>query len=195
MTLRIEPVTPDHWDDLDRLFGPNGAYSNCWCTWWTWRASAWDRTSPAERKEHLRAQVEDGAEPGLLAYDGNEPVGWCAVAPRERYGRLTSPRARTYKSPDDRASWVVTCFFVRRDRRGTGVASELLGAVAAFVACHGGTLVEGYPVETTEHGPAAMYTGTADMFRREGFVEAARRGSRPLVRLEVRPRRATSPGP
>jgi hypothetical protein len=89
----------------------------------------------------------------------------------------------------------VTCFFVRRDRRGTGVAAELLGAVAAFVAGHGGTLVEGYPVESAEHGPAAMYTGTSDMFRREGFVEAARSGDRPLVRLELRPRRATSPGP
>jgi hypothetical protein len=90
---------------------------------------------------------------------------------------------------------VVTCFFVRRDRRSGGVASELLGSVASFVADRGGTLVEGYPVATSEHGPAATYTGTLHMFLTEGFVEAARTGDRPLVRLEVRPRRGTSPGP
>ena len=193
MTLHIEAVTPERWDDLETLFGPNGAYANCWCTWWTWRASEWDRTTAAERKGRLRAQVDGGEQPGLLAYDGEDPVGWCAIAPRERYRRLTSPRARTYRSLDDRPSWVVTCFFVRRDRRGSGVASELLAAVAAFVADQGGALVEGYPVEHAD-GPAAMYTGTLEMFRRQGFVVANSAGNRPLVRLDL-PRRATSPDP
>ncbi len=142
------------------------------------------RFASADRRKELRAQVRRGDEPGLLAYDGEDPVGWCAVAPRERYARLSSPRARTYRSPDGAPSWVVTCFFVRPDRRGAGVASALLGAVAAFVAEHGGTLVEGYPVEGTDHGTAAMYTGTIDMFREQGFVEAARFGDRPLVRLQ-----------
>ena len=108
ITLRIEPVTPERWDDVETLFGRNGAYANCWCTWWTWRASEWDRTTAAERKARLRAQVEGDEKPGLLAYDGDEPVGWCAIAPRQRYGRLTSPRARTYRPLDDRPSWVVT---------------------------------------------------------------------------------------
>ena len=30
----IRPVTPDRWDELVAFFGPSGAYSNCWCTWW-----------------------------------------------------------------------------------------------------------------------------------------------------------------
>ena len=29
--LEVHPVTPDRWDDLELLFGPNGAYSGCWC--------------------------------------------------------------------------------------------------------------------------------------------------------------------
>ena len=87
---------------------------------------------------------------------------------------------------------MVTCFFVHRDHRGTGVASALLAAVAGFVADRGGTLVEGYPVEDATHGTAAMYTGTIDMFRREGFAESARVGGRPLVRLPL-PRRQRRP--
>ena len=82
---------------------------------------------------------------------------------------------------------MVTCFFVRRDRRGEGVATALLAAVDGFVARHGGTLVEGYPVDDGWQGAAAIYTGTLDV-RPRGFVEVARPGDRPLVRLEL-PRR------
>jgi GNAT superfamily N-acetyltransferase len=186
--VRIEPVTPERWDDVVALFGPNGAYSNCWCTWWMWRASEWDRHPPDERRRELAGRIAAGEQPGLLAYDGDAPVGWCAVAPRHRYERLTSPRARTYAPIDDRPSWVVTCFFVRRDQRRQGVATQLLAAVADFVAARGGELVEGYPVE---HGlgAAASYTGTAGMFSGAGYHEAARRNDRPLVRLELPGRR------
>jgi GNAT superfamily N-acetyltransferase len=186
--LRIEPATPERWDDVVDLFGPNGAYSNCWCTWWMWRSAEWDRRRAGERKRELQCRVDGGERPGLLAYDGTEPIGWCAVAPRERYDRLDNPRARTYRRFDDQPSWVVTCFFVRRDRRGEGVATALLAGVAEFVASRGGTLVEGYPTEHPEHGPAAMYTGTVPMFTEAGFTEVARPGGRPLVRLEL-PRR------
>lgn len=188
--IRVEPVTPDRWDDLVALFGPSGAYSNCWCTWWTWRSADWERHTPAQRRAELRRQVAGGMEPGLLAYDDDEPVGWCAVAPRSRYERLTSPRARTYRPIDDRESWVVTCFFVRKDRRGSGIAGALLGEVKRFVADRGGTLVEGYPVKDHSHGAAATYTGTAGMFADAGFEEAARPGGRSLVRLEVRRKRS-----
>jgi GNAT superfamily N-acetyltransferase len=188
MNLRIEPATAERWDDVVALFGPNGAYANCWCTWWMWRSAEWDRCRAAERRTELRRRVEAGEQPGLLAYDGREPIGWCAVAPRERYDRLDNPRARTYRRLDDRPSWVVTCFFVRRDRRAEGVATALLAEVADFAAAQGGTLVEAYPTEHPEQGPAAMYTGTVPMFTDAGFTEVARPGGRPLVRLEL-PRR------
>jgi hypothetical protein len=32
--LGFQPVTPDRWQDLEVLFGKNGAYSGCWCMWW-----------------------------------------------------------------------------------------------------------------------------------------------------------------
>jgi GNAT superfamily N-acetyltransferase len=187
--MNIEPVTPERWDDLVALFGPNGAYANCWCTWWMWRSAEWDRLTPAKRRAELLRRVENGEEPGLLAYEDEEPVGWCAIAPRERYSRLNNPRTRTYRRLDERPSWVVTCFYVRRDRRSAGVATALLSEVAEFVAARGGTLVEGYPTEHPEQGPSAMYTGTVSMFEAAGFTETARPGGRPLVRLELPHRR------
>ncbi len=37
-----------------------------------------------ERRDILLGLVDDGSEPGVLAYRDGEPVGWCAVGPRER---------------------------------------------------------------------------------------------------------------
>jgi hypothetical protein len=30
LDLTFYPVTPDRWPDLERLFGPRGAYPGCW---------------------------------------------------------------------------------------------------------------------------------------------------------------------
>ena len=105
-----------------------------------------------------------------------------------RYERLTNPRARTFRPIDERESWVVTCFFVRRDQRRKESPTPCWQLCRSFVAERGGSLVEGYPVEHVDHGAAALYTGTTGMFQRAGFVEVARPGGRPLVRLEVRRR-------
>lgn len=32
--LAVHPVGPERWGDLERLFGPSGAYSGCWCLFW-----------------------------------------------------------------------------------------------------------------------------------------------------------------
>jgi hypothetical protein len=40
----------------------------------------------------LRQVVADGPPPGVLAYAGETPVGWCAVAPREAYVHLERSR-------------------------------------------------------------------------------------------------------
>lgn len=32
--VTINPVTAERWDDLARVFGPNGARGSCWCVEW-----------------------------------------------------------------------------------------------------------------------------------------------------------------
>ena len=101
-----------------------------------------------------------------------------------RYERLSNPRARTFKAIDDRESWVVTCFFVRRPT-GQGVAGALLAEVRAVRGPPRRHPRRGLPGRRTRGtGAAATYTGTRSMFERAGFEEAARPGGRPLVRLE-----------
>jgi GNAT superfamily N-acetyltransferase len=182
--LVVAPVGPERWEDLVALFGENGAYSNCWCTWFLLSGKDFTEAGNEGRRDLLADMVAEGREPGLLAYRDGEPVGWCAVGPRHWYARMTSPRARVYRAFDEAPAWVVNCFYVRRDQRGGGVAAALLDAAVAHARSRGATIVEGYPVDQDIHatGPAELFVGTLSMFQRAGFHEVARMGSRPLVR-------------
>jgi GNAT superfamily N-acetyltransferase len=135
----------------------------------------------------MHALVERGVEPGILAFDGQKAVGWCAVAPREDYPGLG--RSRILKAVDETPVWSVTCLFIAKDYRGRGVSVALLKAAVEFVAERGGSVVEGYPVEprSAEMPPAFAWTGIASAFLSAGFHEH-RRGSatRPIMRYEIR---------
>jgi len=183
--LDIRPVTPERWNDLERLFGPNGAYSNCWCTWWVLPGKVWEGTAPTARRAILQRLVAEGSEPGLLAYLDGEPVGWVAVGPRERYARMMSTRSKTYRPLDDRPSWVINCFFIARPSRRRRVAAALLAAAVDYAFAHGAERIEAYPIDPGAQAPnsANLYVGYLPAFLEAGFVEVARVGARPVVRL------------
>lgn len=88
MSFTTEPLTPDRWDDLATAFGPNGAYSGCWCMFFRRTSSELSAGSGDGNRDAFRALVEAGEPQGVLAYEGDEPVGWVAVAPRAGYSRL-----------------------------------------------------------------------------------------------------------
>jgi GNAT superfamily N-acetyltransferase len=182
----VHPVTSGRWGDLTKLFGPKGAYGNCWCMWWRMGSKDFDRATPGRKRAALRSLVRDGRSPGLLAYLDGEPVGWVSVAPREERGRLE--RSATLKRVDDRPVWSIVCFYIDRRRRHEGVGRALLEAAVDHARRRGARLVEGYPVDpSVRHYPAAdAFTGLAPMFEEAGFREVTRRGKRPIMRRAVR---------
>ncbi|MDH3255685.1 MAG: GNAT family N-acetyltransferase, partial [Acidobacteriota bacterium] len=141
--LRVRPLTPSRWKYFDRLFGERGACGGCWCMWWKVKRSEWDSQKGETNRRAMRAYVDSGARPGLIAFAGREPVGWIAVEPRKNYPVLT--RSRMLKTLDDAPVWSITCFFVRRDFRNRGVARALIRAAVEHVARKKGRLVEAYP--------------------------------------------------
>ena len=185
-SLKIQPLTPGRWPDLEMLFGHNGACGGCWCMWWRIKRSDFEQRKGAANKRAFKKLVTSGVQPGLLAYDDGVPVGWCAVEPRESYPVLQ--RSRILKPVDDKPVWSVTCFFVRRDYRGKGVSRALLRATIDQVGRNGGRFVEGYPVEPRKDKmpDAFAWSGIASAFRQEGFTEVARRSeTRPIFRYPI----------
>jgi len=169
----IRPVTPERWPDLERLFGANGAYSNCWCMERRVRMAEYRALSPPERKAGLRRWVRSGTEPGLLAYRDGAPVAWCAVAPRPEYAGLAT--SRTLRAVDDQPGvWSVTCFFVARGHRRTGLMTALLKAAASHARRHGARILEGYPVVAAELAGCTGYTGLVPTYERAGFTVVAK---------------------
>jgi|SRR6516164_5737036 GNAT superfamily N-acetyltransferase len=183
-SIAVRPLTPDRWNDVVSLFGERGACAGCWCMWWRMGQSEWERTKGAGTKRRFRALVAKGPPPGLLAYAAGEPVGWCALAPREAYPRLA--RSKVLAPVDGAPVWSVTCFFVRKDWRRRGITVELLKAAARFARRQGASLLEGYPTDTDRTEPGAfVHHGLLSAFRRAGFSEVARRSPRrPIVRKE-----------
>jgi GNAT superfamily N-acetyltransferase len=184
--LRVHPLTPDRFADLERLFGPRGACAGCWCMWWRLPRAEWQAGKGEGNRRGLEAYVRAGSIAGLLAYDGEVPCGWVAVEPRAAYPRLA--RSRSLAPVDERPVWSITCFFVARSHRGRGVTRALVEAAAAHARAHGAPALEAYPVDSRARlGDAFLYTGAASTFRALGFEEVARRSpTRPLVRLELR---------
>lgn len=188
LSLTIHPLTSDRWPDLEALFGERGATGGCWCMWWRLPRSVFNQQKGAGNKRAFQTIVEDGDEPGLLAYVGEQPVGWCAVAPRAEYPALE--RSRILRPVDDAPVWSVTCLFVAKPFRRKGVTVQLLRAAVNFARERGARIVEGYPTEPRSSTPmlpdAFVWTGLASAFRAAGFTEVLRRSeTRPIMRRVI----------
>jgi GNAT superfamily N-acetyltransferase len=184
----VHPLTPDRWHDLEKLFGERGAYSGCWCMWWRISGQQFFAQRGQQNKESFKQVVESGEVPGILGYADGEPVGWCAIAPRNAHMRLREERVRIFKKVDDQPVWTITCFFVARPFRHRGVMPRLLEGAIEYAASEGAKIIEGYPLDP-QFKPVATnsaYTGILGVFQKAGFVEVLRRHEgRPIMRYFV----------
>ena len=128
-----------------------------------------------------------GATSGLIAYIGDEPVGWCAVEPRPAYFGLL----RVYRTPwegrdedkTDQSVWSVTCVLVRAGYRRRGVAYALARAAVDHARSRGARALEAYPMRT-EAGEVTwdeIHVGAQSIFAAAGMAEVSRPGKRRIV--------------
>lgn len=186
LNLTFHPATPARWTDLEKLFGERGACGGCWCMFWRLPRKEFAASKGAGNKRALKRIVVSGREPGIMAYLDEEPIGWCAVAPRQDYVALE--RSRILKPIDDQPVWSISCLFIQKSYRRRGVSTELLRAAISFAANHGARIVEGYPVQPSmEKMPDPfLWHGIPSAFLKAGFHEVERRSrSRPIMRFEI----------
>lgn len=192
MKLTVAPLTPARWPDLEAVFNSRGCSlaRSCWCM--AYRLSGSHEPSRPKgmtraqaNRAALRALVDAGTPPGLIAYRGKVPVGWVSVGPREDYARLK--RSPIMKPVDEQPVWSVVCFVVPAEYRGQGVARALLKGAMAYARQRGATLVEAYPVDkATRSKDEYMWFGAKSMYDHAGFKEVARRRPhRPVVRVRL----------
>ena len=170
--LAFHPLTPNLMDDFGAVLRGNYG-AGCWCMF-PRLTQAETITLPGEgsisprRRKVMTELARRELAPGLLAYEGDEPVGWIAIAPRHELNRVD--RSRATPRVDDVDVWVIPCVTVRKSVRGRGIAVALIRAAVEFSASHGAPAVEAYPRAGSERtGDDNAYFGTEPMFQRAGF--------------------------
>lgn len=182
MGIEVLPASADRWADVERVMQTPGDPETCWCQVFRFPREEWDARPVSQNVDDLRALVEGGRRPGLVAYDDGAPVGWCSVAPLSDLARITaSPYFAALRPQGDDLSgrWAVTCFVVTEAARGSGLVDVLLGAAIAHARDQGATGIEGMPLDThaAEHVSAdELFGGTLAAFASAGFVEEGRLG-------------------
>jgi GNAT superfamily N-acetyltransferase len=169
--LAFKPVTPSTRGDFEAFFSSPGAPHYCWCVVWRRSSEEAKHHAPADRKRQMMQRLDRGTPVGLLAYLDGAPVGWVSIAPRETYRNLGGPAPK-----EGEVIWSLACFFVRRSLRGQGMTRRLIAAAVDYAREEGATIVEAYPVD--EAAPSYRFMGFVPVFRKAGFTEVARAGTR-----------------
>lgn len=191
--MAIEVRAASVFDDVAAVVGPKRPDASvCWCLSYRLTSSKENRelVGPA-RGERVRELVSQDPSPGVIAYDGDEPVGWAGVHPRADTSFATN---RRIPHVDDLEVWSVWCIRVRPGHRGEGISHALLAGAVAFAREHGAPAIEGYPVDNrgAKVDLTMAYVGTRALFERAGFAKAADSTSvlngfpRVVMRLDLR---------
>lgn len=190
MAIEIRPATL--FLDVKTMVGPKRPDANvCWCLSYRIPSKQNLDLRGTARGDLVKELVAQDPPPGVLAYDGDEVVGWAAVHPRS-----DTSFARNRKIPyvDDLDVWSVWCIRVRPGQRGMGISHYLLEGAVGLARDYGAPAIEGYPVDNAgkKVDLTMAYVGTRRLFEGAGFVKAADTDSvlngfpRVLMRLGLR---------
>lgn len=171
MAIDVRPA--DVFEDVATMLGPKRPDANvCWCL--SYRIPSRENVTlrGTERGALVERLVAEDPAPGVLAYDGDEVVGWAAVHPR---ADTTFARNRKIPHVDDLDVWSLWCIRVRPGYRGRGIAHELIAGAVEFARSHGAPVLEAYPADTgSERMDLTMaYVGTVSLFEAAGFERVA----------------------
>ncbi len=187
--LQIHPLTADRTADFTALFGPQGACYGCWCTYFRLPPKLRQALDGDGKRDHMLARIAAGPPPGLIAYDGDLPVGWMQIGPRADVPQWNNPNRSSTPLPDapadDPGVWAISCFFFLPKARGQGLSTAMLAAGIAHARANGARLIEASPMDRARQSKSiGLFVGSTSTFRRAGFAQVAcRKEGRPLVRL------------
>ncbi|MGH2779554.1 MAG: GNAT family N-acetyltransferase [Actinomycetota bacterium] len=173
MSIEVKPATRARFDDVARMLGPKNPESSvCWCLSHRLDSKTNRELVGPDRGAYVRKLCSRKVAPGVMAYEGDEVVGWAAVAPRSEL-----PFARSRKIPyvDQLPVWSVWCIRVRPGHRGRGISHALLDGAVSYARSQRAPAIEGYPVdnEGKKVDPTMAYVGTRTLFERAGFTKAS----------------------
>ena len=189
MSIEVRPATD--FADVKTMVGPKRPDANvCWCL--SYRIPSKDNLAltGTARGRKVAALMKQGP-PGVLAYQGDEVVGWAAIHPRADTSFATN---RRIPHVDDLDVWSLWCVRVRPGHRGEGISHALVRGAVEFARERARPPIEAYPVDNkgAKVDLTMAYVGTRRLFEKAGFTKVADTESvlngfpRVLMRLDLR---------
>lgn len=170
MSIDVRPAAV--FEDVRALVGPRSPDASvCWCLSYRIPSKVNNAMRGQERGAFVAKLLDDGPL-GVLAYDGDVPVGWAAVAPR---ADTTFARNRKIPHVDDLPVWSLWCIRVRPGHRGKGISHTLIEGAVDFALDRGAPVLEAYPLDNgaAKVDQTMAYAGLRANFEAAGFVHVA----------------------
>jgi hypothetical protein len=184
----VRPLGVETWDAFVQLGEKhNGVWNGCWCT--SFHPPRGEKYKGWEGSRAYKALlVGEGRAHAALVFSGAVAVGWCQYGTPEELPNIYHRReyeAGLTSLPDFR----ITCLFVDRNHRRSGVAAIALAGALELIVQTGGGVVEAYPQDTPGKKTSAsfLYNGTRGMFEQAGFEYERPKGKNHCVMRKVVP--------
>ena len=138
--------------------------------------------SPEGNREVKRRLVDEGNAHAALVFDHDRAVAWCQYGTPEELPRIYHRKEyeATISQP---ANYRLTCFFVDRDYRRSGLSEIVLRGALDLIAQAGGGVVEAFPQDTqgAKISASFLYNGTRSLFEKAGFTYVQPKGKNHCV--------------
>jgi len=183
--LSFESLDKRTWRDLQKLFGDKGACGGCWCMTWRLSHKEYEGNKGSKNKAKFHDLVNRGMPLGILAYEDDDPIGWCSVSPRKSLIRLET--SRLFKRIDQQEPWSLTCLFIKKEYRLKGLSTRLIRAATNYAFEKGALVVEAYPIIPNKNKmpPVFAWVGFVNSFLKAGVKKIKQPSdSRMIMRLE-----------
>ncbi len=167
----------------------NGVWGGCYCSYFHGDTAhtVKDDHDGATFKKRL---VDEGVAHAALVFDGDQAIAWCEYGSPEELPGIYH-RKQYDAGEENPAPWRITCFFVDRDHRRSGVAREALDGALDLIAQAGGGEVVSFPNELVpgkRTSSSFLHNGTRAMFEKAGFTFERHIGkSKTVMRITVPP--------
>ncbi|MBO3102868.1 GNAT family N-acetyltransferase [Cellulomonas fengjieae] len=171
--FRIQPLSPLTWDAFaDLAERHNGVWGGCWCTYFHLYPEPDEEFRALDHREFKRRLVEAGRTHAALVFDGDVAVAWAQFGTVDELQNIHH-RKEWERGLERRPDFRITCLFVDRDHRRSGMASVAVRGALALIAAAGGGLVESYPHDLPvgkKTSASFLYNATRTMYEELGFT-------------------------
>lgn len=175
MNISYQRLTPLLWNDFETLFlRDKGTHASCFCVYNRITMGEYIQSTVEWRRAKSKEWVLSGQATGVLLYEESIPIAWCQYGKASEFGAFD--RRKDYIAlnlPDHlRPTWRITCLFVSKEHRKTGLSGQALDAALVEIAKAGGGVVEVFVLKNPKR-EKIEFTGSVEMYQRRGFSYVA----------------------